>query len=138
MSRSGLPEITEAEFQRGEAIGRLEVENGASAVRYDRACDQLVITMKSGAVAIMPRRTLPWLKNANPDDLDDVEVTPLCSSLLFSKLDEMFSVFGLIREAFGINTQNRIAAMMKSPSRARASRENGKKGGRPKKKTAAR
>jgi len=43
----------------------------------------------------------------------------------------------MIRDSFGVNMLNRVAGMTKSELRAAASRLNGKKGGRPKKTTAA-
>ena len=137
MPRSKLPIITDKEWDAAVERGKLEMANGASGVTFDLERDSLIITMKNGCVAIIPRTTIPEFRSVDPKDLVDVEVTPLCSGLLFNTIDEGTSLFGLIREAFGINTQNRIAGMTLSDARAAASRSNGKKGGRPKKTTAA-
>jgi len=111
--------------------------NGASSAAFDLKSDCLIITMKNGCVASIPRATIPEFRALDPRDLVDVEVTSLCSSLLFNTIDEGYSIVGLIRDVFGVNTQNKLAGMTKSELRAAASRLNGKKGGRPKKKTAA-
>jgi hypothetical protein len=131
MPRSKSSQLTDEQWERSGLLGELEAANGAAAAKYDRRRDVLIVTMKNGAVATMPRKLFPELARASADEMGDLEITPLCSSILFRSLDEAISVFGLIREAFGINVQNRIAGMTTSQARAQASRRNGKKGGRP-------
>jgi hypothetical protein len=132
MSRSKSLQLTDEQWERSGLHGELEAANGAAAAKYDRRRDVLIVTMKSGAVATMPRKLFPELARASAEELSDLEITPLCTSILFRSLEEAISVFGLIREAFGINVQNRIAGMTTSQARAQASRRNGKRGGRPK------
>jgi hypothetical protein len=113
--------------------GKVEMAFGASAVSYDRRRDAVILTMRSGAVAMIPRLLIPVVADAEPRAATDLELSPLGTSLSFPRLDADLAVQGLIRRAFGVNEANRIAGATKSPARAAASRANGGKGGgRPK------
>jgi hypothetical protein len=108
----------------------------AAAVIYDRRSDAVVVTMRSGAVATIPRALIPVVAEAHPDAAEDVDLSPMGSSLRFPSLDADVAVQGLIRRVFGINEANRLAGATKSKARAAASRSNGLKGGRPRVKSA--
>jgi hypothetical protein len=131
-------EVTDAEIEVARSRGKAEMGSGASAVRYDRRHDAIVLTMKSGAIATIPRILIPLVADVEPRSVIDLELSPMGTSLRFPQLDADFSVQGLIRRVFEINQANRVASATKSPARASASRRNGQKGGRPlKKRTAA-
>jgi hypothetical protein len=122
---------TDAEIAAARARGRVEMATSAAEVTYDRRRDAIVVTMKSGAIATIPRALIPAVGEAAPRSAADVELSPLGSSLRFPSLDADFAVLGLIRRVFGVNEANRIAGATKTPARATASRANGAKGGRP-------
>jgi hypothetical protein len=136
MSR-GKNEVTAAEFAAAGKLGRAEMALGAVIAAYDRRRDAIVLTMRSGAIATIPRSLIPLVADAEPRALADIELSPLGSSLRFPKLDADFAIQGLIRHCFGVNEANRIAGATKSPARAAASRTNGRKGGRPRTKAPA-
>jgi hypothetical protein len=127
---------TDAEIEAARARGRLEMAASAASVAYDRRRDVIVVTMRSGAIATIPRTLIPVVAEAEPRSVADVELSPLGSSLRFPSLDADFAVLGLIRRVFGVNEANRIAGATKTPARATASRANGAKGGRPRTKSA--
>jgi hypothetical protein len=83
---------------------------------------------------------LPELAGASDDVLAEVLVPELGFALEWPSLDMHISVAGLLIDLMGEpwlreirNELNRRIARSKSAARTRASRENGKKGGRPKK-----
>jgi hypothetical protein len=111
--------------------GRDEMAQGATAVRYDRRNDAVILVMRSGAIAMIPRSLIPIVADAERSSLGGVELSPMGTSLRFPRLDADFAVQGLIRCVFQVNEANRIAGGTKSAARAAASRVNGRKGGRP-------
>jgi hypothetical protein len=119
------------DFEAAKKRGKLEMAAGAASVRFDRKHDAVVVTMRSGAVATIPRAFIPVVADGDRGAADDVELSPMGTSLRFPSLDADFSVHGLIRRAFGLNHVNQVAGATKSPARAAASRANGKTGGRP-------
>jgi hypothetical protein len=129
-------EVTAEEIEAARERGKAEMALGASLARYDRRRDAVILTMRSGAVATIPRLLIPVVADADPRTAADVELSPMGTSLRFPRLDADFAVQGLIRRVFGVNHANRIAGATKSPARAAASRVNGRKGGRPAKVTA--
>jgi hypothetical protein len=137
MARVKQQAITDAEIEAARARGKAEIASGASTVRYDRRHDAIVLTMRSGAIATIPRILIPVAAEAEPGAAVEVELSPMGTSLRFPLLDADFAVQGLIRRAFDVNQANRIAGATKSPARAAASRRNGHKGGRPRTKAVA-
>jgi hypothetical protein len=137
MARVKRQEVTDAEIEAARVRGKAEMGSSASAVRYDRRHDVIILTMRSGAIATIPRVLIPVVAHAEPSFTVEVELSPMGTSLRFPQLDADFAVQGLIRRAFNVNQANRVAGATKSPARAAASRLNGPKGGRPKKRTAA-
>lgn len=85
---------------------------------------------------MIPRSLIPVLAKEERSAAADIELSPMGTSLRFPLLDVDFAVQGLIRHVFGVNQANRVAGATKSVARAAASRQNGRKGGRPRAKTA--
>jgi hypothetical protein len=124
-------EVTAAEFEAAGIRGKAEMARGAVSVTYDRRRDAIVISMRSGAAAAIPRSLIPLVAEAEPRAAADVELTPMGTAIRFPSLDADFAIRGLIRICFGLNEANSIAGATKSLARAAASRANGRKGGRP-------
>ncbi len=127
-------EVTDEEFQAALERGNAEAASGARAVRYDRRHDAIILTMRSGAIATIPRALIPVVAKAEPEIAAEVELSPMGTTLRFPLLDADFGVHALIRRAFDLSQAHRAAGATKSLARASASRENGRKGGRPRKK----
>jgi hypothetical protein len=132
------PQITDtalaAARRRGKAADRTEPR--AAAARYDAPSGRIVVDLTNGCVFAFPARVLQGLAQAPDADLATVEVTAAGYGLHWEPLDADVSVPGLLMGLFGSQAwmardQARRAGSAKSPAKAAAARENGRKGGRP-------
>ena len=116
-------------------------EPRAEAIRYDRDSGRFVVDLASGTTFIFPAALCQGLAGADPEALADVVVTPTGDGFHWETLDNDFSLLGLMLGSFGGKTWMarlrsefaRQAGATKSEAKAKAARENGKKGGRPRK-----
>jgi hypothetical protein len=110
-------------------------EPRARAARYVRSSGKLAIDLTNEASVSIPVNLLQGLGDAAPRQLAAVEVVGGGFALHWEELDCDFTVPGLVAGLFGTQTWmtalGRAAGKVKSPAKARAARENGKKGGRP-------
>lgn len=110
-------------------------EPRAQAVRYLRATDRLRIDLTNGATILIPIRQLEGLSEATAKECAQIEVIGGGFSLHWPALDRDLSVSGLVAGLFGsrawMSALARAAGRVSSAAKARAARENGKKGGRP-------
>jgi hypothetical protein len=105
-------------------------------MRYDKRRDEFTVRLRSGATIIVPRRLIPGFDRATPRQLEGARLSPDGAGIIVN--DEIdYAVVGLLRLISGDNEQRRIAGRVKSAKKAAAVRENGKKGGRPRKVDAA-
>lgn len=128
-------EISDAELDAADQAGRqFERDNPkAAAARYDAASGRLVVEFQNGASFMVPARQLQDLEDASDADLAAVELHH-DHFLRWSKLDVDFTIPGLMAGLFGTaRYMAQKAGQARSPAKAAASRENGKKGGRPRK-----
>lgn len=113
----------------------------AREARYDAPTRRLIVELTSGATFILPIDHCQGLAGQPDDLLSDVVVMPGGDGLGWPKLDAHFHVGSLVIGAFGgkswmkhlRQTLLREAGAIKSEAKARAAKENGKKGGRPRK-----
>ncbi len=131
-------EELERMFEEADRRGKesLKTEIQAREARYDRKTGRLVIELKNGATFIVPCDLIQGLRDADPKDIAAVELGPRGASLHWEKLDQDFTVGGLVRGIFG--TKKWMAELERSRSRVKskakaAARENGTSGGRPRK-----
>jgi len=110
------------------------------AVRYDKGGDKIVADLSTGATLTVPRRAVPGFAKASTEHLVDVAITPGGEGLWSEAADDGALLEQLLILAAGEATLGsigaRINASKKSPARAAASRANGVKGGRPRKRVA--
>jgi hypothetical protein len=91
---------TDVQLAAASARGRVETErDGARSAVYDADRDEIQIVLKSGVSMSIPRKHIPGLENATTDQLRDVELSPMTTSISFPKLDADYSIRGLIRKA---------------------------------------
>jgi hypothetical protein len=105
--------------------------DGARSVRYDESDDELEVTLNNGVTVSIPRAKIPGLEKATREDLEQVDLSPMTTSISFERLDADYSVQGLIRQVLGLNEQQRVAGSVKSPAKRAAAAKNGQRGGRP-------
>ena len=115
-------------------------EPRAAAARYDSASGRVTVELTNGCTFTFPARALEGLGDARDEDLARVEVLGAGYGLHWEPLDADFTVPGLLMGLFGTGAwmareQARRAGAATSPAKAAAARENGKKGGRPRRLT---
>jgi len=113
-------------FQRAAARPGKATPVAVSA-RFDRRSRRVSISLSTGIDFSFDPKDAYGLEHAAPDDLVGVSVEGAGDTLHFPRLDADFSVARLLEGFLGPQDWTRRLA------RAAASRENGKRGGRPRK-----
>lgn len=112
-------------------------EPRVESARYDHESDRIVVDLKNGATFMVPVSVLEGFANASPADIADIEITPSRAGLHWEKLDTDLSVPALLNGVFGskpwMSELGKKGGSATSEAKASAARENGKKGGRPRK-----
>lgn len=139
MSEKEFARQYEIAVQRGEE--RLKRGPLAREASYDPASDRLIIELQNGATFILPCNLIQGLRGAAPELLAEVELTPFGLALHWETLDQDLSITALLSGMFGSEVwmsnlakeMGRKGGSATSEAKAATSRENGKRGGRPRK-----
>jgi hypothetical protein len=131
--------VTESELEQAEGRMAALRENGfAVSARYDRRTRRIVVNLNTGVQVAFPPRLAEGLAGASPADLSQIEISPAGLGLHWPKLDADIYVPALMQGVFG--SRNWMAARLgavggraRSGAKTAAARENGRKGGRPRK-----
>jgi len=111
-----LDRMFEEADRRGKEAMKTEVR--ATAARYDRKTNRLIIELKNGATHIIPCDLIQRLRDAVPKDIAAVELGPRGASLHWEKLDQDFTVGGLVRGIYG--TKSWMEQLERERKRAKA------------------
>jgi hypothetical protein len=136
------PELI-AQFDRARAAGKALAETEPRAVKawYAADSERVFIELTNGVMMGFPYQLLQGLANGTPEQLAEVEIMPTGSALHWESLDADLGVAQLVSGLFGtkawMTELGRHGGKSKSPSKAQASRDNGKRGGRPRKTVAS-
>ena len=110
----------------------------ATAARYDHKANRLIVSLHNGVELTVPVHLIQDLADAAPGQLSTIEITPSGLGLHWPDIDADVYVPGILAGTFG--TKSWMASVMgekggrvRSEAKAEAARENGRKGGRPKK-----
>jgi hypothetical protein len=135
----------DAEYAAALAAGRIEaeIEIRAQAVRYVPERDAIEIVTNHNAGFLIPRQWIGALQDVPTEELGKLEVWPDGSAIELEDRDIQISVHGLLTAILPAMLPSRsVAAIFASrggqaTSRAKrkSSRANGRKGGRPRKKS---
>lgn len=127
-------QIREARRQSAEAA---RVEPRALSARYEKESRRVVLELMSGCLFAFPIEAVGDLQDASDKDLAAVEVWQDGEGLHWEGLDADVSVPGIVGRMLNLpEWAPRWMGQAKSTAKARASRTNGRRGGRPTKKTA--
>jgi hypothetical protein len=122
----------DAALRRGQDARQYEPR--ASAARYDRCPDRVIVELTNGCTFTFPPRLVQGLHSATADQLAQVEILGAGSGLHWEALDADLSIPGLLAGLFGTKAyMARRAGQATSSAKAAAARANGAKGGRPRK-----
>lgn len=102
----------------------------ALSVRYDRKAARIVLELSNGFSCGVPIAALKQVAEATPAQLATVSLSPEGGALRIDALDADYSVAGLV-SSMSARELGRRGGRARSAAKARASRANGAKGGRP-------
>jgi hypothetical protein len=140
MAKPGPRESTEFERQNEAAIREDReadrIEPRAHTAAYDPKKCLVLVELRSGFAFGFPPERVSGLDESSAKELAEVEISPSGDGLRWNDLDVHVSLTGLIAEAMNLKEwAPRIMGQARSSKKARASRINGLKGGRPRKAT---
>ena len=130
-------EITDQEFQQAEKrAAKLRQEGYAVAAHYDQQTSRIIVTLNTDVQISFPTQRTEGLADASPEDLALIEITASGLGLHWPNIDADLYVPGLLAGQLG--SRRWMAAQLgakggstRTPAKAKSSRENGRKGGRP-------
>jgi Protein of unknown function (DUF2442) len=126
-----------AQIDRARQVGAELDDAEPRAVRawYELVSQRVFIELKNGVMMGFPHTLLQGLEDATPKQLASVEITSSGYGLHWESLDVDLGVPQLVAGIFGtqkwMSEMGRKGGKVKSDAKAKASRENGKRGGRP-------
>ena len=107
----------------------------AASARYDAETERIIVELTNGCRFVFPPELVQGLAGAPSGALAKVTVTPAGWGLHWEDLDVDLSVPNLALGIFGtrawMQELGRRGGLRRSQAKARASRKNGQKGGRP-------
>jgi hypothetical protein len=135
---------TDAEIDRAIARAKsLKDEPLVTSVEYrpGRGLDLLILKLSDGRRYLIPREDLQGLQSATKEQIADVEIVGNGTGLHWPALNVDHYVPSLLRRVYGSKSWmaeiGRSGGSAKSVAKKKASRVNGRKGGRPRQKELA-
>lgn len=137
-----MVELTDEQFEAAKRRGEACLQGPrALAARYDAGRGRVVIALSTGVELGLAPRDVEGLAGASADDLRAVEIDNQGLGIHFPKLDADLYVPALLEGVLG--SRRWMAARLgaaggqaRSPAKVTAARENGRRGGRPRKSVA--
>jgi hypothetical protein len=121
-----------AALRRGQVVRAAEPR--AAAARFDRRLRRVVVELTNGCSFAFPPRLVGGLEGASDAELASVEIFGAGYGLHWEATDVDVTVPRLLAGVFGTRAfMARTAGQVSTPRKAAAARQNGAKGGRPRK-----
>lgn len=118
---------------------REKTEPRALSAHYDKAADLIVARLRSGVFFSFPRAFVHGLKGASRRQIEHMDLVGNGASIEWPDVDDGIDLIHLIERSIGLKTTvsaGRRGGRAKTKAKVAASRVNGAKGGRPRKKAA--
>jgi hypothetical protein len=137
-----MVELTKEEFETAKARGKARLRGPrAESAHYDAGRNRIIVRLTTGVELGFAPRDVEGLQHASADDLKVIEVEGFGLGIHFPKLDADLYVPALLQGVLG--SKRWLAAQLgaaggraRSVAKAAASRQNGKRGGRPRRSAA--
>ena len=137
-----MVELAKEEFEAAKARGEARLRGPrAKRAHYDAGRNRIIVRLTTGVELGFAPRDVEGLQHASARDLKVIEVEGLGLGIHFPKLDADLYVPALLQGVLG--SKRWLAAQLgaaggrvRSAAKAAASRENGKRGGRPRRSAA--
>ena len=135
MASLTLDEILEEAAEVRARIRRERpAEPRAVSARFDAPTGRVLVELNNGCVFGFPAWMVPGTSRATPQELEKVSVQAHGEAVAFEELNADTNVNGLILEVLHVRDwAAKYLGSVTSPAKSAAARENGKKGGRPRK-----
>lgn len=130
--------ITDSEITAAEARADAVRANGyATSARYNRQRGRVIVALSTGVELTFPASMAQGLADADDADLAVIEISPSGLGLHWPRLDADLYVPALMQGIFGSKAwmareMGASGGRARSAAKSAAARENGKRGGRPK------
>ena len=132
--------INDSDRLAAETKLQTELKGAPKAIhaRYDRRVSRVIVGLDNGLELAFPPRLAQGLEHATPTDLAIIEISPLGDGLHWPAIDADLYVPGLLQGVFGSKSWmarhlGAAGGRARSGAKVAAARENGRKGGRPRK-----
>lgn len=131
--------ITKQQFEEAEARSQaLRSAGRAVSARYDEPSGRVFVNLSSDVQIAFPAARAEGLTGAATEDLAEIEISPSGLGLHWPRLDADIYVPALLEGVFGskrwmAEQLGRAGGRSRSEAKRVAARQNGMKGGRPKK-----
>ena len=129
--------VTEAEFEQAKAWAPAERGTGhVRAARYNQRRGRVIVQLSTGVEVTFPATLAEGLAGASAEDLAEIEISPTRLGLHWPRLDADLYVPALLQGVFGSRSwmasyMGAVGGKSRSSAKTAAARENGRKGGRP-------
>jgi hypothetical protein len=130
-------------YTRARARGEARAQDPSAVVdaRYDPDRDVIDLRFGGGGSMAIPRNAVAGLQRASTSAMESIVISPAGDALSWPSLDVDVYVPGLVERAFGSRlfaaATGRRGGRRRSRAKAAASKANGAKGGRPRKRLSA-
>ena len=132
--------LTDADIARAEETARADMAAGPRAVaaRYDRRRSRVIVRLDNGLEMAFPPGLAEGLDTGSTVELANIEITPTGLGLHWPDLDADLYLPALLKGVFGsprwmAGLMGRKGGLARTAEKGAAARENGRRGGRPRK-----